>query len=467
MSQRFSDAARAELAEDIQANATSFSIIEGGAEFPVANVGTLGDAAEFKAASGDWFKLVIQDSTGFEVVYVGTHTAGNNAFSAVLRGQEGTTARAFSAHAVVGLRPTAGDAAEWEAKEDAIAPGTPGQYWRGDKIWHTLNKATVGLANADNTSDVNKPISSLAQTALNNKVDKIPGKDLSSNDFTSAEKSKLAGVEAGAQVNQVPVDNLSTADANKPLSANQGRVLKGLVDTINTLLQSDDSSLDELQEIVNYIKLNRADLSALGIDNIAGLRSALDGKQPLSSVLTGTTAAFTSTLLTKLNGIAAGAQVNSVTSVASKTGAVTLTASDVGLANVNNTSDVDKPISTSTQTALNAKLAKAGDTVTNLTFDGSITEEVFTVSGTSPVLNPSDGTIQTWTLSAAATPSITLAAGQSFVLMIDSASYGVTWPAVTWKTDKGNAPELASGVVVPLVFWRVGTTTYGARVGDA
>ena len=33
------------------------------------------------------------------------------------------------------------------------------------------------------------------------KVDKILGKDLSSEDFTSVEKAKLAGIEAGAQVN--------------------------------------------------------------------------------------------------------------------------------------------------------------------------------------------------------------------------------------------------------------------------
>lgn len=44
-----------------------------------------------------------------------------------------------------------------------------------------------------------------------------------------------------------------------------------------------------------------------------------------------------------------------VQSVAGKTGAVTLTKSDVGLSNVDNTSDASKPISTATQTALNAK----------------------------------------------------------------------------------------------------------------
>jgi hypothetical protein len=38
---------------------------------------------------------------------------------------------------------------------------------------------------------------------------------------------------------------------------------------------------------------------------------------------------------------------------------VTVTASDVGLGNVDNTSDLNKPISTATQTALNAKEATA------------------------------------------------------------------------------------------------------------
>ena len=45
-----------------------------------------------------------------------------------------------------------------------------------------------------------------------------------------------------------------------------------------------------------------------------------------------------------------------VQSVASKTGAVTLSKSDVGLDKVDNTSDADKPISTLVQTALDAKL---------------------------------------------------------------------------------------------------------------
>jgi hypothetical protein len=66
----------------------------------------------------------------------------------------------------------------------------------------------------------------------------------------------------------------------------------------------------------------------------------------------------------KLDGIAAGAQVNTVTSVASKTGAVTLVKADVGLGNVDNTSDANKPVSTATQTALDLKANLASPTFT-------------------------------------------------------------------------------------------------------
>jgi hypothetical protein len=53
--------------------------------------------------------------------------------------------------------------------EPAIAAGTTSQYWRGDKSWQTLDKIAVGLGNVDNTSDLNKPISTATQTALNAK----------------------------------------------------------------------------------------------------------------------------------------------------------------------------------------------------------------------------------------------------------------------------------------------------------
>lgn len=56
------------------------------------------------------------------------------------------------------------------AKEPTINAGTTSQYWRGDKSWQTLDKTAVGLANVDNTSDANKPVSTATQTALDNTV---------------------------------------------------------------------------------------------------------------------------------------------------------------------------------------------------------------------------------------------------------------------------------------------------------
>ena len=48
--------------------------------------------------------------------------------------------------------------------------------------------------------------------------------------------------------------------------------------------------------------------------------------------------------------------VAGVTSLNTRTGAVTIDKTDVGLGNCDNTSDVNKPISTATQTALNGKI---------------------------------------------------------------------------------------------------------------
>lgn len=61
-------------------------------------------------------------------------------------------------------------------KEPNIVAGTTAQYYRGDKSFQTLDKAAVGLANVDNTSDVNKPISTATQNALNLKADLVGGK---------------------------------------------------------------------------------------------------------------------------------------------------------------------------------------------------------------------------------------------------------------------------------------------------
>jgi len=116
------------------------------------------------------------------------------------------------------------------------------------------------------------------------------------------------------------------------------------------------------------------------------------------------------------------------------------------------------------------------ETLTNKSLSGVIindgyTEEVFAVTGTTPALSPTNGSIQTWTLSANSTPTAgTWAAGQSIVLMVDDAiAYTITWTSlsITWKTNAGTAPTLNTTGYTVITLWKVGTTLYGARVGDA
>lgn len=96
------------------------------------------------------------------------------------------------------------------------------------------------------------------------------------------------------------------------------------------------------------------------IANVTNLQSTLDGKATqtaLNSHANNADIHFTAAERTKLSGIAAGAQVNTITGVkgnsetAYRTGNVNITKANIGLGNVDNTSDANKPISTAQQTA--------------------------------------------------------------------------------------------------------------------
>lgn len=90
------------------------------------------------------------------------------------------------------------------------------------------NKTIVDSAlSASSTNPVQNKV---INTALDSKVDKIEGKGLSTNDYTTTEKDKLSGIAEGAEVN-VQADwnqnDETTADyiKNKPLIATDEDVL--------------------------------------------------------------------------------------------------------------------------------------------------------------------------------------------------------------------------------------------------
>ena len=99
---------------------------------------------------------------------------------------------------------------------------------------HKVTKAQVGLGSVDNTADVDKPISTATQAALDGKVDKVTGKGLSTNDYTTTEKNKLSGIATGAQVNvieTVKVNGTALTVSSKAVNLD----LSGYVPTTRTV----------------------------------------------------------------------------------------------------------------------------------------------------------------------------------------------------------------------------------------
>jgi hypothetical protein len=107
-----------------------------------------------------------------------------------------------------------------------------------------------------------------------------------------------------------------------------------------------------------------------------------------------------------------------VNSVAGKTGIVNLVKADVGLANADNTSDIGKPISTATQTALNLKANIASPTFTGTLTAPSITADSINIKQlATPVTTLTPTGI---------TQTINLALGNMFIIDLSSATGDVT-----------------------------------------
>lgn len=237
-------------------------------------------------------------------------------------------------------------------KQDTIVAGTTSQYYRGDKAWVTLDKTAVGLANVDNTSDASKPVSSATQTALNAKAT-----DTTVVHLTGAET--ISGIKTFSASPIVPNPSTGTQAANKSYvdtavagaSGGAAPVWGGITGTLanqtdlNTALAGKESTI-AAGLATQYYRGDKTwavlDKTSVGLSNVD---NTADTAKPVST-------AQQSALNAKENTITAG----TVTQYwrGDKTW-VTLDKTSVGLSSVDNTSDASKPISTATQTALNTK----------------------------------------------------------------------------------------------------------------
>lgn len=139
---------------------------------------------------------------------------------------------------------------------------------------HNVTKAQVGLDQVNNTSDINKPISIATQSALDSKVDKIEGKQLSTNDYTTAEKNKVA-------------ESINESTANTLINTAIGKLTKASVGLDNV-----DNTADANKEVLSATKLKTArtlwgqsfDGTANVSGNITGIGNGTTAKLNIESV---------------------------------------------------------------------------------------------------------------------------------------------------------------------------------------
>ncbi len=90
-------------------------------------------------------------------------------------------------------------------------------------------------------------------------VSKENGKGLSSNDYTTADKEKLAGIETGANKTVIE-NNLTSESTDHALSAKQGKVLSEKINSINTNMENLGAG-DMLKSVYDTNNNNQVDKS--------------------------------------------------------------------------------------------------------------------------------------------------------------------------------------------------------------
>lgn len=300
-----------------------------------------------------------------------------------------------------------GSSADWILNNDPTALNT---HISNISNPHSVTKTQVGLSNVDDTSDINKPVSTATQTALDLKA------DLSSPTFTGIPIAPTAS--NGTNTTQIATTAFVLANGGLPTDATTS--IKGIVKLAGDLSGTADlptvPGLAGKEPIItattsaDYYRGDKTfqllDKVAVGLSNVLDIDTTItsnivdslnkrfitDAQQIILGNTSGTNTGDNATN-TQYSGLSSSKEdiankavdltspdnikypttqatqtaLNLKADLASPsfTGTVSgITAAMVGLPNVDNTSDANKPVSTAQQTALNLKANLASPTFT-------------------------------------------------------------------------------------------------------
>lgn len=280
---------------------------------------------------------------------------------------------------------------------------------------HQVTKTQVGLGNVDNTSDKNKPISDATQTALNNKLDKTTTSTSKDQVYTKKadgtqaltnvsstqdintivkrdENGRIKAANGVANNDVATVGQMNTAVTNVDTKINNEITratgvendINSKVTTIEGLIPTTASAENQLAD-KNFVNSSISSVTATFRGNFA-TKAALDtwqtenpgvAKQNDYAIVQQdethenqqwrylfqddawvaqykvNDAPFTQAQTDAINsGITKTIVDNTTAHIANKSNPHNVTKAQLGLENVDNTSDLNKPISTATQSAL-------------------------------------------------------------------------------------------------------------------
>jgi hypothetical protein len=246
------------------------------------------------------------------------------------------------------------------------------------KITPSALKTALALNNVDNTSDVNKPVSSATQSALNAKQDTlVSGTNIKTINGTSvlgsgniAISSAVAwGGVTGTLSNQTDLQTALDGKVDENSAITGATKTKVTYDQKGLVTAGADATTADIADSTDKRYVTDAQLVVVG--NTSGTNT---GDNATNSQYSGLAASKQDTLVSGTNiktinstsllgsgNVAVEPPITATTSAdyyrGDKTFA-TLNKAAVGLGNVDNTSDANKPVSTATQTALDAKTNK-------------------------------------------------------------------------------------------------------------
>lgn len=319
-------------------------------------------------------------------------------------------------------------------KIDKILLNNEEQAIVGKAVNLTINKTTVGLSNVDNTSDLNKPISTQTQTALDGLNQTITNNfnNLNSSIENETERATLAETEISTKLQQEmntrvqehseiqgKIDTINSKIPNQASSTNQLADKDFVNSTINSSAaffkgsfkskaaldavqwQTTDSSLEnyvtnndyayiESDETHNneawryiYVKDNtvsewqpqfrvnespftQAQLDAINSGATTDLINSINNKLTVDDIVDETGDSSTKAISQRAATLGINTVQNNLnTHILDKNNPHQVTKTQIGLGNVDNTSDLDKPISTAVQNALKDYLPLAGGNLTS------------------------------------------------------------------------------------------------------